>query len=88
MVQFARAAPPPAERPAIRLFPVLFDGADRNRKGGIPIVTTEASADSSPRPEFLALGAFYNAELEPWLDAVDGFKLQPAAGAAAPGGGA
>jgi hypothetical protein len=47
-------------------------GADRSRKGGISIVTTEAAADSPPRPEFVALGAFYKAELEPWLESQEG----------------
>jgi hypothetical protein len=35
-------------------------------------VTTEATADTPPRPEFLALGGFYKSELEPWLEAHDG----------------
>jgi len=35
-------------------------------------VTTEADADSPPRPEFLALGAFYKQEIEPWLQSQEG----------------
>lgn len=35
-------------------------------------MTTEATASSAPRPEFLALGAFYKAELEPWLESQEG----------------
>lgn len=41
-------------------------------RGGIPIMTTEATADAPPRPEFLALGGFYKSELEPWLEAHEG----------------
>jgi uncharacterized protein DUF3137 len=37
-------------------------------EGDLPLVTTEATADSPPRPEFLALGGFYKSELEPWLE--------------------
>lgn len=32
----------------------------------------DATADAPPRPEFLALGGFYKAELEPWLAAHEG----------------
>jgi hypothetical protein len=39
---------------------------------GIPIVTTEADTESPPRPEFLALGAFYKQEIEPWLESQEG----------------
>ncbi|MGH6959600.1 MAG: DUF3137 domain-containing protein [Dongiaceae bacterium] len=39
-------------------------------------MTTEAAADSPPRPEFLALGAFYKAELEPWLESQEGRRRQ------------
>jgi len=35
-------------------------------------VTTQATADAPPRPEFLALGGFYKSELEPWLAAHEG----------------
>ncbi len=35
-------------------------------------MTTEATADTAPRPEFMALGAFYKAELEPWLESQEG----------------
>jgi len=35
-------------------------------------VTTEADTAAPPRPEFLALGAFYKRELEPWLDSQEG----------------
>ena len=35
-------------------------------------MTTEATADTPPRPEFLAFGGFYKSELEPWLEAHEG----------------
>jgi hypothetical protein len=35
-------------------------------------VTTDADTDAPPRPEFLALGAFYKQELEPWLASQEG----------------
>ena len=35
-------------------------------------MTTEATADTPPRPEFLALGGFYKSELEPWLESQEG----------------
>jgi hypothetical protein len=35
-------------------------------------VTTDADAESPPRPEFLALGAFYKQEIEPWLQSQEG----------------
>ena len=33
---------------------------------------TDSAADSPPRPEFLALGALYKQELEPWLESQEG----------------
>jgi Protein of unknown function (DUF3137) len=63
---------PRDERPAIRPLPVLFDGGGPQAERGNSIVTTEAAADAPPRPEFLALGAFYKAELEPWLESQEG----------------
>jgi hypothetical protein len=35
-------------------------------------VTTDADTESPPRPEFLALGAFYKQEIEPWLQSQEG----------------
>jgi hypothetical protein len=35
-------------------------------------VPTETAADTPPRPEFLALGALYKQEIEPWLKAQEG----------------
>jgi Protein of unknown function (DUF3137) len=39
-------------------------------------VTTDATASAPPRKEFLALGAFYKAELEPWLESQEGRRRQ------------
>lgn len=39
-------------------------------------MSTEASAAAVPRPEFLALGAFYKGELEPWLQQHEGRRLR------------
>ena len=36
------------------------------------LVPTESAADTPPRPEFLALGALYKQEIEPWLEAQEG----------------
>lgn len=42
---------------------------------GTLIVPTE-STDTPPRPEFLALGAFYKQEIEPWLESQEGRRRQ------------
>jgi hypothetical protein len=38
----------------------------------MPIVTAQAESAAPPRPEFLALGAFYKREIEPWLESREG----------------